>query len=77
VPVPAAHNGFVLVLDGAVRVGPDTVGGTAGQVLWLDFPALGATGVSSLVLHGMIPARVRSFQAGPCASRWSRMAPLS
>src|SRR5262249_47541516 len=38
VPVPAAHNAFVLVLDGAVRVGPELVAASQGQVLWLDFP---------------------------------------
>src|SRR5206468_9704313 len=49
VPIPAAHNGFVLVLDGEVRVGPESTVGTAGQVLWLDFPPRGASGLASLV----------------------------
>jgi redox-sensitive bicupin YhaK (pirin superfamily) len=65
VPIPAAHNGFVLVLDGAVRVGPDTVAGAAGQVLWLDFPPVGATGVSSLVLQGTTLARVLVVSGEP------------
>jgi len=65
VPVPAAHNGFVLVLDGAVRVGPENATGAAGQVLWLDFPSIGATGMSSLVLHGATPARALVVSGTP------------
>jgi redox-sensitive bicupin YhaK (pirin superfamily) len=65
VPIPAAHNGFVLVVDGVIRVGPDNVAGEAGQVLWLDFPPLGASGLSSLVLHGTTPARVLVVSGEP------------
>jgi redox-sensitive bicupin YhaK (pirin superfamily) len=65
VPIPAAHNGFVLVLDGSVRVGPEGVAGTAGQVLWLDFPPLGAKGVASLTLDGTTPARVLVVSGEP------------
>ncbi len=65
VPIPAAHNGFVLVLAGVVRVEPDNVAGEAGQVLWLDFPPLGASGLSRLVLHGTTPARVLVVSGKP------------
>ncbi len=65
VPIPAAHNGFVLVLDGVVRVGPDQVAGEAGQVLWLDFPPLGATRVGSLVVNATTPARILLVSGEP------------
>src|SRR5438477_5693692 len=50
-PIPASHNGFVLVLDGEVRIGPERVLATAGQVAWLDFPLPGASGIPGLELR--------------------------
>lgn len=47
-PVPASYNGFVYVLDGRARFGPDHVEAAAGQVLWLDYPEDGATGTAAL-----------------------------
>jgi hypothetical protein len=57
-PVPAAHNGFVLVLDGDVHVGSEAIAATSGQILWLDFPAENATGTSSLEVTSDAPSRV-------------------
>src|SRR5260221_10678674 len=37
VPIPARHNGFVLVLDGSVRVGADNVAGRAGSFRCVAF----------------------------------------
>jgi redox-sensitive bicupin YhaK (pirin superfamily) len=64
-PLPAAHNGFVLVLDGSVRAGADDGEGSAGQVLWLDFPEAGRTGVSSLELRADAPARALVVSGEP------------
>jgi redox-sensitive bicupin YhaK (pirin superfamily) len=65
VPVPAAHNAFVLVLDGTLRVGPERVTGNAGQVMWLDFPAVGATGASALRIEAVTPARALVVSGEP------------
>lgn len=64
--LPASYNGFVYVLDGAVRVGDDE--GTplrAGQVGWLDRPD--AEGGSTLPLTGAGPdgARVVLYAGQP------------
>ena len=64
-PLPAAHNGFVLVLEGQVQIGPERVPVTSGQVAWLDFPALPATGTSSLHLSTTAPARVLVVSGEP------------
>lgn len=64
-PVPAAHNGFALVLEGDVLVGPDRVPGGAGQVAWLDFPRQGAGGRSTLSIVGTTPARVLVVSGEP------------
>ena len=37
-PVPASHNGFVHLLEGRATFGEDGRQGSAGQVLWLDYP---------------------------------------
>jgi redox-sensitive bicupin YhaK (pirin superfamily) len=36
--IPAAHNGFVLMLEGTARFGSPSETGTTEQVLWLDYP---------------------------------------
>jgi len=65
VPVPAGHNGFVLVVEGAVQVGPDLVRGEAGQVLWLDFPSVRAAGASALELRADAPSRALVVSGEP------------
>jgi quercetin 2,3-dioxygenase len=65
VPVPAAHNGFILVLEGSVQVGPERVRGEAGQVLWLDFPTEGARGLSSVQVLANTPARILVVSGEP------------
>jgi redox-sensitive bicupin YhaK (pirin superfamily) len=64
-PVPSAHNAFVLVLDGSPRLGPERVPAVAGQVAWLDFPSVGARGASSLELRSDTPARVLVVSGEP------------
>lgn len=60
VPIPAPHNGFVLVIEGAVRVGAERVPATAGQVLWLDYPRAPASdpGLDTLEVFSQTPARL-------------------
>jgi quercetin 2,3-dioxygenase len=65
VPVPAAHNGFVLVLEGSVIIGPDLVHGEAGQVLWLEFPLVGATGAAALAVTADVPSRMLVVSGEP------------
>jgi hypothetical protein len=55
-PIPAAHNGFIYVVDGSARLGSERVLGTAGQVVWLDYPTA-ATGTSVLDIQAEIPSR--------------------
>jgi len=45
--LPATHNGFVYVIEGAAHFGAHRVPGRAGQTLWLDFPT-GSAGPSQL-----------------------------
>jgi quercetin 2,3-dioxygenase len=72
-PVPASHNGFVLVVDGAARVGSERTPGRAGQVLWLDYPRAGASGQSTLDLEGdgdaKRPARLLVVTGEPIRER--------
>ena len=68
-PIPADHNGFVLVLEGEVLVGDDRVPATAPQVLWLDFPPEHASGASSLEIVGGTPARVLVVTGTPIRER--------
>jgi quercetin 2,3-dioxygenase len=68
-PVAAAHNGFVLVLEGSVLVGPERVRGAAEQVLWMDFPVEGASGISSLAIVGETPSRVLVVSGEPIRER--------
>jgi quercetin 2,3-dioxygenase len=59
VPIPAAHNGFIYVIEGAARFGSDAVHADAGKVLWLDFPTSATDDAGSSVLEVMCaqPAR--------------------
>jgi redox-sensitive bicupin YhaK (pirin superfamily) len=70
-PVPASHNGFVLVLEGDPRVGDEGVLGRPGQVLWLDYPlgARGDTRVEALRLEADLPARVLVVSGEPIGER--------
>jgi redox-sensitive bicupin YhaK (pirin superfamily) len=66
-PIPAAHNGFVLVLDGSVRAGAERVPGSAGQVLWLDYPLAAADDarLDTLEIAAETPARVLVVSGTP------------
>jgi redox-sensitive bicupin YhaK (pirin superfamily) len=64
-PVPAAHNGFVVVLDGDVRIGGEQVPASAGQVVWLDFPSEGVTGLDTLEIRAASPSRVLAVSGEP------------
>jgi quercetin 2,3-dioxygenase len=65
VPVPSSHNAFVLVLEGSLRVGSELVPAVAGQVVWLDFPTLGARGASALQLQSDAPSRALLVSGEP------------
>lgn len=56
IPVPAAHNGFVYLIEGAARFGEGGAAGHAGQTLWLDFPRVDS-GESVLRVQAAAPAR--------------------
>jgi redox-sensitive bicupin YhaK (pirin superfamily) len=70
-PIPAAHNGFVLVLEGEPNIGPEPVAARAGQVLWLDYPAAprGDTRLDTLRIAAERPARVLVVTGEPLGER--------
>jgi len=70
-PVPASHNGFVLVVEGAVKVGADRVQGSEGQVLWLHYPLAprGDARLDSLRIEAQVPARVLAVSGEPIGER--------
>jgi redox-sensitive bicupin YhaK (pirin superfamily) len=70
-PIPASHNGFVLVVEGKAKVGPEPVRATAGQVLWLDYPRAprGATRVDTLRILADAPARLLVVTGEPIGER--------
>jgi len=70
-PVPASHNGFMLVLEGEVKVGAERVVGSPGQVLWLDYPLAprGHTRLDSLRIEAELPARVLAVSGEPIGER--------
>ena len=70
-PVPASHNGFVLVVEGEVKVGAERVQGGQGQVLWLDYPlaARGDARVDSLRIEAEASARVLAVSGEPIGER--------
>ncbi len=70
-PVPASHNGFVLVVEGAVKVGADRVQGSEGQVLWLHYPLAprGDARLDSLRIEAEVPARVLAVSGEPIGQR--------
>jgi len=69
--VPASHNGFVLVVEGAVKVGADRVQGSEGQVLWLHYPLAprGDARLDSLRIEAEVPARVLAVSGEPIGER--------
>jgi quercetin 2,3-dioxygenase len=70
-PVPSSHNGFVLVVEGEVKVGADRVPGSQGQVLWLDYPLAprGDARLDSLRIEAEVPARVLAVSGEPIGER--------
>ncbi len=70
-PIPASHNGFVLIVDGEASVGPEPIAASAGQVLWLDYPevAAGGTGVHTLRVAAERPARLLVVTGEPIRER--------
>ena len=56
-PVPAAYNGFVHVLEGSVQAGAGLAQGSSGDVLWLDYPEHEG-GDSSLTISALTEARL-------------------
>jgi redox-sensitive bicupin YhaK (pirin superfamily) len=70
-PVPASHNGFVLVVEGETKIGSEGAVGTAGQVLWLDYPQAprGDTRVDTLRVQADAPARLLVVTGEPIGER--------
>jgi quercetin 2,3-dioxygenase len=64
-PVPASHNGFVVVLEGEVSIGSERVLARPGQVAWLGFPLERRTGLSRLEIRAEAPARVLVVSGEP------------
>ncbi len=61
--VPAAHNGFLYVLEGEARVGADAQPLAVGQVGWLDRPSGDGETTLRIANEGSSPLRVL-FYAG-------------
>lgn len=57
VSIPAAHNGFIYMVEGAARFGSPSETGTTEQVLWLDYPVVSASGTSTLDIVAETPSR--------------------
>jgi quercetin 2,3-dioxygenase len=70
-PIPAAHNGFILLVEGDANIGPEPVAAAAGQVLWLDYPRAprGDTRVDTLRLQADAPARLLVVSGEPIGER--------
>jgi redox-sensitive bicupin YhaK (pirin superfamily) len=70
-PLPAAHNGFALVLEGEIDVGLERVHACPSQLLWLDYPSAprGDTRVDSLRIKAELPARVLVVSGEPIRER--------
>ena len=61
--LPASYNCFLYVLEGEGRFGEPATAARAGQVLWLDRPAV--DGSSSLAVHADTPLVVLLFAGEP------------
>ena len=58
IPVPAAHNGFIYMVDGTARFGSPSETATTEQVLWLDYPSGLDNGTSTLDIVAETPGAV-------------------
>jgi hypothetical protein len=56
-PVPAAFNGFVHVIEGSIRAGQEGQRGNSGDVLWLDYPEH-ESGESTLTIAALTRSRL-------------------
>jgi redox-sensitive bicupin YhaK (pirin superfamily) len=56
-PVPAAYNGFVHILEGSIQAGAEGQTGSTGDVLWLDYPE-NESGESTLTISSQTRARL-------------------
>jgi redox-sensitive bicupin YhaK (pirin superfamily) len=63
--LPASYNGFLVVLEGAVRVGPDAARVAAGQIGWLDRPPAGGDSVLEITAESGGAARVLLYAGEP------------
>jgi quercetin 2,3-dioxygenase len=70
-PIPASHNGFVLVVEGDVHIGPEPVAASTGQVLWLDYPVAprGDTRLDTLRIDADRPTRMLVVTGEPIGER--------
>jgi len=70
-PIPAAHNGFVLVVEGDATVGAELVDAHAGQVLWLDYPQAlaGDARIDTLRVTAARPSRLLVVTGEPIRER--------
>jgi quercetin 2,3-dioxygenase len=70
-PVPASHNGFVLAVEGEMQVGSEASTGSAGQVLWLDYPHAqrGDSSLETLRIRADAPARLLVVTGEPIGER--------
>ena len=69
VPIPGAHNGFIYMVDGTARFGSPSETGTTEQVLWLDYPAGGDDGTSTLDIVAESPSRFLVVTGTPIRER--------
>jgi hypothetical protein len=56
-PVPAAFNGFVHVIEGSIQAGQEGQQGNSGDVLWLDYPEH-ESGESTLTIAALTRSRL-------------------
>jgi hypothetical protein len=69
IPIPAAHNGFVYMVDGTARFGSPSETGTTEQILWLDYPLSTAAGESALDIVAETPSRFLVVSGTPIRER--------
>jgi redox-sensitive bicupin YhaK (pirin superfamily) len=70
-PIPASHNGFVLVVEGEANIGLEPARAIAGQVLWVDYPlaARDDTRLDTLRVAAERPARLLVVTGEPLRER--------
>jgi redox-sensitive bicupin YhaK (pirin superfamily) len=69
VSIPAEHNGFIYMIEGTSRFGSPSETGTTEQVLWLDYPAASARGLSTLEIVAEAPSRFLVVTGTPLRER--------